>query len=214
MDFWSLLGITSTISGVNARELFQMVKSKKDKKLSNIFGISIARLLSIFDDENDKLTGYWKVAKWDYLIKENGSYKNSGYHVWGSLSVLYKYPNEEKWKGILTLTYYKKRNKKAILPWLAKFIEKKLGNFFHGIYEVELLRKQDNLYFGTTSMIFREPEIYKYYDGEFTNLSFDQYGRLVGKHRNTGPFPEAKNSIGIVMFHQRKRWREIDKISW
>lgn len=208
MDPLSLFAIISTLTGINLKDV---MKLKLHRSTINIIGMPVVRLLSILGG-NEELVGYWNVAKWDYLINKGNGLQDSGYHVYGNLAILFKYPNEERWKGTLVLTYHRKMNKKAITPKFSRFIEKKRGNFFQGVYDIELRKGNKECYIGTTTMIFRDPEIYRYYSGEFRELKLDNYGRLEGEFYNTGPFREAESSKSVVIFHQRKKWDEISDL--
>lgn len=208
MDPLTLFVVISTLTGFTLKDV---MKLKINRSTINTVGMPVVRLLSVLAGD-DELVGYWAVAEWDYLIDKGNGLQDSGYHVYGNLAVLFKYPNQERWKGTLMLTYHRKMTKKAIAPSLSRFIDKKRGNFFRGAYDVELRRGSKKCYIGTTSMIFRDPEIFKYYNGEFRKLKLDEYGRLKGEFYNTGPLREAESSKGIVMFHQRKGWDEISDL--
>ncbi len=191
MEFLNLVAIISSLSGMNIKDL---MKIRKKQEIHNVTVKSLIRLFSIFEGD-DKLVGYWNVAKWTYL----------DYHVYGALSILFKYPNEEKWFGILTLTYNRRKSKNLIHNSILHFIDRLNGSFFQGIYKVELKAK-DGHYIGSTSMIYRNPEINKRFNGEFKQLQFDKSNDLIGEHFND------PNNKAFVKFNQRKRWKEINEI--
>ncbi|MBN2099828.1 MAG: hypothetical protein JW753_09565 [Dehalococcoidia bacterium] len=205
MEKLALVAVISQFLGISVRDLLRIRGMKGSMEAGGAANLPLIRFLSVFEGQ-DELVGQWKVGRW-----ENPRLSREGFNAWGSLLVLFKYPDKDSWKAVLVLTYNKKFSKRADLP-LEPAWRKQRGNLFKGIYDVELCRAGQG-YRGSTSMTYRDPEIGLRFEGKFERLTLDSDGNLEGTFVNSatrGKVPAARTK---VEFHQRKRWRELQSVN-
>lgn len=188
---FELAAIVATITGVNLRTLLS-----RSEELEN--SAMLIQLISVFDPL-DEITGHWKLSHWEFKPGLDEREKEGMDVCSGSLSVLYKYPRRQRWRGVMTLSY--ERTGGVPLP---KWLRKWTGNLVHAVYDVDLFKKKGQ-YHGTTSLLWREPKSTKAYSGLFETLEIDDNGRLSGKFKNENTTSWADP----VIFHQRVRWSEL-----
>ncbi|MBM3335633.1 hypothetical protein FJY63_13320, partial [Candidatus Sumerlaeota bacterium] len=165
----------------------------------------VARLLSVFEGDDDRVTGRWEVGQW-----KSQSLDLRTFFVSGHLSVLYRYPGENRWKAILNLTYNRGLSKTQDVLGVRRWYNRLRGNFFEVLSDVEITGEND-CYHATTATTFRNPDIQKSYQGVFDKLVLEQ-GRLIGEFRNTTPVWHPEENPTDVIFHQRKKWREFPTV--
>ncbi len=185
----TLAAALTTITGHSVPEVVGFL-SKTDEK--EFLDLSVVRLLSVFDNADDPLTGVWELNRWDYT----GEHPTQ-FYVMGRLALMYKVPEDERWKGAMYLKYCHTTAEKG---WWAKH----KGHIIEGAYTVEFERKTKSKFEGTSTQIYRKPEKELMHSGEFKKIHVEK-GRITCEFMNTNSKGKAN-----AVFHQRKRWKEMD----
>lgn len=188
LEWMSVVGFLVQVSGVSAADILRRFDNKSEKRL---ISRSMIGLLSVFDDDNDPFTGLWELNRWKYEWEYH-----KGYHVMGRLAVLYRVPNSDLWRGTLFLKYCRSPSDKG---WRAR----RRGDLIDGIYDIEIQKEGKSSYGGTSTQKYRDPKSELMNSGEFSNIRIDKE-KLVCKFFNTNTRGQAD-----VVFHQRKRWKEL-----
>jgi len=187
------LGLTiarflAQLSGVSVSDIYdRLSKSKKDG-----VNLSVIRLLAIFDNDDDPLTGLWRLNSWDMQPPHSKKY------VTGELAIFYKDPKSKVWKGSMYLKYCRSPTDKG---WLAK----RRGKITETAFYVEISKENETTYRGTTTQNYRKPKRELMYSGEFLDIQISDK-KFSARFINTNAPGEA---IGV--FHQRQRWKEVDR---
>lgn len=204
-----LAAAISTISGFTVRRILQ------DWSESSSDARSRAGLINLFQTlapANDPLIGRWTLGEWNYqlLRGESGSEEElptSWVVISGGLSIWFKYPQEQRWKGHMSLKYRHTGEIKSRLPSILKT---PFGGEFRAAYEVEFAGDPDGgSLSGTSRIVWREPETDVEHTGEFQNLVVSSTA-LTGTFRNHSK--RATEAIPIadpVTFIQHRPWSEV-----
>jgi hypothetical protein len=198
MDALSTIGTVASILGVSVKEL---ITKRWIRKNPDDIGVSIIRLLSVFEGD-DEIVGRWEVAKWS-----SRAHMEKPYFVSGHLSIFYKYPAEDRWKGVLSLTYNRDVSKFRGMFGVHTRYKRLRGLFFECLYDIDITRRGET-YRATSAMTFRNPDIGVKYQGVFDELTLER-SQLTGLFRNTTPVQYPEENETDVIFHQRKMWREL-----
>ena len=188
-SFMTLAAALTTITGHSLPDVVGYLNRSDDKEFMDL---SVVRLLSVFESPDDPLTGLWDLNRWDY-IGEN----HSQFYVMGHLALMYKVPDVECWKGAMYLKYCRTSTEKG---WWAKH----RGGVIEGAYSIEFERKTKTTFEGTSTQIYRKPEKELMHSGEFKKVHVEN-GKIICEFENTNSKGKAK-----AVFHQRKRWKEMD----
>jgi hypothetical protein len=187
----TLASFLAQITGYSIADVLkQPSKSKKDW-----VNLSIVRLLAIFENKNDPLTGLWDLNRWDMKPSETKKY------VTGKLAILYRIPESDVWKGIMYLKYCRNPTDKG---WRAK----RGGDITEASYTVEISKQGKTTYQGTSTQIYRKPKKELMHSGEFHNIKISD-GKITCMFINTNSRGKAH-----AVFHQRKRWKEVDSLDF
>ena len=187
------LTVASFLAQLTGFSIADILKqSSKTKK--EWINLSIVRLLAIFDNVEDPLTGLWDLNRWNVKSSEKKKY------VAGKLAILYKIPENDIWKGSMYLKYCRNPTDKG---WRAK----KRGDIVEGLYTIEILKQGGTTYQGTSTQTYRKPKKELMHSGEFHNMRISD-GKITAVFINTNSRGKAN-----AVFHQRKRWKEVDSIA-
>lgn len=185
----TLAAALTTITGHSLPDVVGFLSKSEEKEFMDL---SVVRLLSVFESADDPLTGVWDLNRWDYSGEHPGQY-----YVMGRLALMYKVPDNERWKGAMYLKYCRTTADKG---WWAKH----KGHIIEGAYNVEFERKTKSTFEGTSTQIYRKPEKELMHSGEFKKIRVE-HGKIVCEFNNTNSKGKAS-----AVFHQRKRWKEMD----
>nr|CRH04251.1 Protein of unknown function [Candidatus Magnetococcus massalia] len=215
-ELFSIVGSMFSIIGLGFIQLFKKMLGSKEKYL--LEEKSSALFFSTLG-EKDPLVGQWRVNSWTFMRKINK--KEVHFVVSGTLSILFKLHDIDKWQGRMYLTYRRDvQGTRRTFIFFAKVIERIQGYYFDGVYDVEIIRDdfqgkgEVSVFSGTSCMIYRNPPVENQYRfrGSFTELKLNEgTNELKGFFVNT-PAELSQSKPHEISFFQRKRWHEVHGI--
>ncbi len=200
MGLLANVAVNNSVISINVSDMLN--KRALRSRCSEITS-AIARLLSVFEGD-DELIGRWELAQW----KSRAETRQPCF-VSGHLSILYRIPGQQVWMGVLSLTYNRDLSKTGDIFGVRAWWKRLRGELFDGLYNVEV-KKSGASYIAKSAMTYRRPDIGKRYQGEFNPLSIVD-GELVGTFANTTPTQYPEDNVTDVIFHHRKKWREVSE---
>jgi len=212
MDIITLASTICGLTGYAMKDVFKQL-SRRGVPIKLIATANI-RLLAMLTEKDDELSGRWYISKWRSFWKasQETKWQETPYHANGYLYVLYRYPNEQRWKATLILNYTWQRGRMVPLSKSIQAIfDRWFGKSFKGVYDVEIRKVSEDKYVGATTMIYRIPNLATRYSGLIEDLTIQSDGIFEGKFRNIDRLPEPMvDAKAEFAFQQRHTWSEIE----